>query len=123
MEKDVDLIHCDHLGYNNECTASYDLECGKLKRFKRCKDMLDCYYRQLQRKIQECEELKNRLTVLDGEILTVEITVEEYEKFLKQKQIIEQIKDYCNEHNSDLTYNRWKIIDILDMIEKGCNNG
>lgn len=61
MGKDIDVIHCDHLGYHNECTAYYNILCGKLKSFKRCKDLPDCYYKRWQ--------IEKKNTALCNEVL------------------------------------------------------
>ena len=59
-------------------------------------------YKQLKRLEQENEELKNRLQILDDKILTVEITVEEFENYKQLKQENEELKklkckfkEYC----------------------------
>lgn len=41
---------------------------------------------------QENEELINRLQTIDDEILTVEITQKDYDKYKKYKQSLEEIK-------------------------------
>jgi hypothetical protein len=72
----------------------------------------------LRSKSQECEELKNRLTILDGEILVVEITQEEYKNYINQKQVLEDIKNYCKDVKFDFG-SKPVAIDILKIIEKG----
>ena len=68
----------------------------------KCSNYKDCYYKQLKRLEQENEELKNRLQILDDKILTVEITVEEFENYKQLKQENEELKklkckfkEYC----------------------------
>ena len=49
--------------------------------------------RKLKAKEQECEELKEQLTILDDEDVVVEITVKQFEKYKKHKQILAEIKE------------------------------
>jgi len=50
-----------------------------------CCDVGNCYYKQLKRKEQECEELKEQLIILDDEDVVVEITVKQFEEYKKLK--------------------------------------
>ena len=50
-------------------------------------------YKQLKRKEQECEELKEQLTILDDEDVVVEITVKQFEEYNKLKQTLEEIRE------------------------------
>lgn len=67
-----------------------------------CEQNPNCYYKQLKRKERECEELKEQLTILNGEAVVVEITVEQFEEYKKLKAendeyslFIEKLCDYA----------------------------
>lgn len=52
------------------------------------------------------------------EILVVEITQEEYKNYINQKQVLEDIKNYCKDVKFDFG-SKPVAIDILKIIEKG----
>lgn len=98
----------------------------------------NCYFKQLARKTQECEELKDKIKFMEGYIKTVENARDELErenKFSKEQaeQKLEQIRDIasnyknCNDlgfyaQNSEARYALWKVAqamcDILQIISK-----
>ena len=74
----------------------------------RCTDRknADCYFKQLKRKEQECEELKSDLTDLskiidckNGTILTFK------EQLDRLKQTVAEIKEICNEYQKEYILN------------------
>lgn len=70
---------------------------------------------QLQK---ENEELKSRLKTLDDEILTIEITPDEFERHEKYKQALEEIKNYCYERSLDYDYTAYCVVNKIDEVFK-----
>ena len=72
---------------------------------------------------QENEELKARLKTLDDEILTIEITPDEFERHKKYKQALEEIREITEQDrncmNSELACCR--LCDKLDLIKEKTN--
>lgn len=56
----VDVSRCEHY-LNKECLCQYNEIDGRIFKLYRCDTFENCYYKQLQRKEQECEELKEEL--------------------------------------------------------------
>lgn len=57
-------------------------------KYKLCKDNPNCLFKQLARKTQECEELKDKIKFMEGYIKTVENAIDELErenKFSKEQ--------------------------------------
>ena len=57
-----------------------------------CEENEDCLYKKYLRKEQECEELKEQLTILDDEDVVVEITVKQFEEYKKLKAENDELK-------------------------------
>ena len=77
----VDISKCKHYDeVFNYCDQSYLGEGGLLKNTKnpkRCECSPNCYYKQLKRKEQECEELKVENKKLKEELLDLKLQIEE----------------------------------------------
>ena len=66
----VDVSECEHLFRDVDCLAHIDFsECceGYNPRYGYCPN-IDCYYKQLKRKEQECEQLRNKLNSSIGKM-------------------------------------------------------
>ena len=67
-----------------------------------CYGRKDCYFKQLARKTQECEELKEKIKYMEGYIKTVEKARDELERENKSteqaEQKLEQIKQVCKDY-------------------------
>lgn len=87
----IDVSECSYYNKDNEpyCCEIWDNEC----------EAQNCYFKQCKRLQEENEELKERLKTLDDEILTIEITPDEFEKYKKYKQALEEIKKWATNHN------------------------
>lgn len=77
-----------------------------------CKNNPNCYYKQLQRKEQECEELKEAsLTLAEG-------LNYRQNKLDNYKQALKKIEEYCKNHK----YTGWVdvegIMDIINEVKK-----
>ena len=105
---------------------------------KPCKENKNCYYKQLQRKEQECEELNEDIQGLKTNLLEKEncsaryyqiVTHREqnelYKKFDYQrtqkekfKQALEKIEEYIKrEHWTLMNYIREDILDIINEVK------
>lgn len=60
----IDVSKCKYFDYYyKECKAEYYTRYGyEIVKCDSCKDNPNCYYKQLKRKEQECEKLKQTLT-------------------------------------------------------------
>ena len=59
-----------------------------------CESWKTCDYKNYKRKEQECEIWKNQVLTLDGEIITVQITQQQFEEYNQCKTEKEEIKKY-----------------------------
>ena len=96
----VDISKCKHYDeVFNYCDQSYLGEGGLLKNTKnpkRCECSPNCYYKQLKRKEQECEELKKNIMYKCpqcGEEYLSPIGASLYEENNKLKQTLTEIKE------------------------------
>ena len=96
----VDISKCKHYDeVFNYCDQSYLGEGGLLKNTKnpkRCECSPNCYYKQLKRKEQECEELKKNIMYKYpqcGEEYLSPIGASLYEENNKLKQTLTEIKE------------------------------
>ena len=56
----VDVSECGHYHYG-KCEIDYDEWNNEIIRYNECQNNPNCYFKQLKRKEQECEELKKEL--------------------------------------------------------------
>ena len=87
----IDVRECQHYG---KCsTYCYAVD-------EPCSDNPNCYYRQLQRKEQECEELKKELMKKDEVNTFFNTPIEGWSNdpcgICELKQILAEIKEICN---------------------------
>ena len=83
----VDVSGCKHLYKEIDCLAHIDFsECceGYNPSYGYCPN-IDCYYKQLKRKEQECEQLRNKLNS------NIEKMNEQNEKLHNEIQVIRQL--------------------------------
>lgn len=101
----VDISRCEHWNIATQCELSQLPESSyKLL----CKDNPDCYFKQLARKTQECEELKKRATIAeDNFACEVQARLYHQNKWLKfskevdrYRKALEEIKEYFS-HTDD----------------------
>ena len=92
-DKQIIIDGCDVSGCENYGeTMAKTHNCTLYDEYLRPCKGTDCYYKQLKRKEQECEELKEQLTILNGEDVVVEITVKQFEEYKKLKAENEELK-------------------------------
>lgn len=102
-----------------------DSKCGN-----NCDGAICPHYKQcalLQRKEQECEELREMLNNPEVKVTLIDVQTGEREVWRKlgrkanhYKQALEKIEEYCTEQN--LKYDN-TACDILDIISKAKENG
>lgn len=81
------------------------------------KKRINQYKQQLKNKEQECEELKEQLTILNDEDVVVEITVEQFEEYKKLKAENEDLEKWKKEHLKDVEFiEKNPVIDILNSM-------
>lgn len=105
----VDVSGCEHLYREIDCLAHIDFsECceGYNHSYGYCPNIPNCYYKQLLRKEQECEELKKIINEAKNSKLDLksflvgEAVQNEYEQKLKQlKQTLAEIKEIAEWKN------------------------
>lgn len=66
-----------------------------------CKHNPNCYYKQLKRLEQECEDLKKQITILDDETIVVEITEKQFEEYQQLKKALTEIKNVIGDRNKE----------------------
>ena len=107
----VDVSECEHLQYKGcnfaQCLikmASFDLKC----------EGYNCYYKQLKRKEQECEELKQWKE--DAENLFKTQTDNADKIINRYKQALDEIEKFMIYEFSG--QNQWVKKNVLDIINK-----
>ncbi len=106
----VDVSRCEHWNICKQCQLSQLPESGyKLL----CKDNLNCSFKQLTRKTQECEELKRKVELMMD---CPDCKVDEYKEALEE---IEGIIQAIMETNRvyPLKNNLAKILNIINKAE------
>ena len=103
----IDVNKCQHYG---KC-STYCYIVDEL-----CSDNPNCYYKQLKRKEQECEELKSENFTFEELIKTQEELIDNY------KQAFDEIKNYVRDNSdfdkSDKLTSNTGAYDILEIINK-----
>lgn len=93
MIDDVDVAECEHLYREIDCLAHIDFSncCeGYEEEYGYCPNIPNCYYKQLKRKEQECDQLK-----AENKILKEKITISSNsdKRTLKIIQTLAEIKE------------------------------
>lgn len=114
----VDVSKCDKLIVNQ--LYGYACNCEEDTHIiSSCKNRHNCYYKQLARKTQECEELKSESFTRESLISMQEKDIDRYRKAFEE--IEEIVKDwYKNEWSCYMCRKNMdkKLEDILDIINK-----
>ena len=101
----VDISRCKHYDeVFNYCDQSYLGEGGLLKNTKnpkRCECSPNCYYKQLKRKEQECEELQNKFLELNGKAYSNSLKLDKLKRTLIEiKKIAEILAPMTDEYEN-----------------------
>ena len=125
FEKDINVPHkeqiiidgkgCRYKTWDKDCALTGDNHGDNMKPCKFI-DEKNCYYKQLQRKEQECEELKAYAQAQENQRETY------YKEFLRKDKALDEIKKVCLEDTrtfADGTQVRYDSLDeILNIINK-----
>lgn len=116
----VNVSGCYLKNEDGDCALSYaDLysDSKELQYGLYCGDNPNCYFKQLARKTQECEELKEKLKFKDYENSNLNKKYrQEQEGRRNYRKAIEEIENFMNYEFSG--QNEWVKIRILDIIGK-----
>lgn len=80
----VDVNECEHQTYD-KCAINFDEWNGEIIRYLDCSNYPNCHFKQLKRKEQECEELKEKLERQKDYTITYKSYIYEEEKQLKKQ--------------------------------------
>lgn len=98
-----------------ECKDFFENECFNGEKFRWCKDNKDCYYKQLKRKEQECEELKAEIFHLRNEgNKTCAYCVD----FIEKEKQLDQLKAEIINRNEKIEELRFSVSDLTNRL---CN--
>lgn len=122
----VDVSECEFFDGSHLCKCDETIidEHKKLKnifsvKYVNCRDNYNCYFKQLARKTQECEELKERLERTEEDLKYQCVDCMNV-KSGRYRKALDEIEYYCNKQISltgDLPF-RTTESDILDIINK-----
>lgn len=106
----VDVVKCNFRCYIDRCMAH---SCTT----KPCKDNPNCYYKQLQRKEQECDELKEQLKEAKAMNLALDLLEREKEPN-HYKQALEKIKtEIMFLYYSTIPFHRGITHEMADLVQ------
>lgn len=106
---DVDVSKCN---YFNNTDKSYCEECCSEFGCAICNDRPNCYYKQLKRKEQECEELKETIKLQNE--MQMEVCEEKNEEIEKLKAEKEEIKKYLGISHKTILERLEELTDFRD---------
>lgn len=113
---DVDISKCEYRSKLLEGVCTFYGRCANTF----CPYKANWLKEQLKAKEQECEELKEQLTVLDDEDVVVEITVKQFEEYKKLKAKNEDLKFYIEsyKHVWELDKLKQTLAEIKKIVEE-----
>lgn len=93
----VDVCECDCY-YDGKCLCEYNEINRRIIRYYSCKKFPNCYYKQLKRKEQECEELGGRLKyILDENKVLKDCAANEHIDILALKNYISTLEFHIDQ--------------------------
>ena len=113
----VDVSGC--IVFNNKYRTALCNHTDDIREAIHCNDSPNCLYKKFKRKEQECEELKEQLTILDDEAVVVEITIKQFEEYKKLKAENEELKEI----NQELLKYRKHSTTCQECYEDGLEDG
>lgn len=114
----VDVSKCKHfplLMYKDhpKWTVCHEWGSGE------CRKRPDCYFKQLARKTQECEELKEQLKIKDNENSNLNKKYrQEQDERRSYRKALEEIEGIAKNFGSYAAWQEQRINKILDIINK-----
>lgn len=119
----VDVSECvsfDKLNGQNICCYE-DTREDKIPFANFCVENKDCYFKQLIRKTQECEDLKRKVELMmdcpDCKVDEYKKALEEIEKELKEDVYCESQECGCDEFEECLNCVKTQILDIINKAK------
>ena len=106
----IDGKACRYRTWDKDCALTGDNHGDNMKPCEFI-DEKNCYYKQLKRKEQECEELNKNL------IIGFKKFCDKDDKLQKYKQILDKVEQYCKEQNLKYDTTACEILDIIDVKE------
>ena len=122
----VNVSGCTYskIGIDKKCYCEQDLYDDGTPVFT-CDECTDCYYKQLKRKEQECEELKERLERIEEDLKyqcvdCMNIKSDRYRKALEEIEAATKIncEEICGRKFADCNDTSCFSAEILDIINK-----
>lgn len=101
----VDVVGCKYFNRFRSICHNKNLCCD-------CEKNQDCYFKQLARKTQECEELENKIKKLRKN-LALEIETND-----RYRKVIEEIKEECDYAPMCDTEFSERVLDIINIIKE-----
>ena len=112
----IDGVDVSKCGYFNNIDKSYCEECCSEFGCAICNDRPNCYYKQLKRKEQECEELKREIAFGNNGKLSDKIRAIVFKDLnaenSKYKQALDEIEARIQLENADDC-----LLDVMEIIE------
>ena len=128
---DVDVSKCN---YFNNTDKSYCEECCSEFGCAICNDRPNCYYKQLARKEEECEELKEDRerwkSNFNGKVSAIEELLKQFDQLKAENEELKKqvcgllpelkyiIDETCSKHNIQAKTYHEKIIEIINNLDK-----
>lgn len=112
----VDVSECEHQTYE-KCAINFEEWNGEIIRYLDCSNYPNCYFKQLKRKEQECEKLKQWKK--DAENLFKTQTDNADKIISRYKQVLDEIEK-ITKNDMKFKYNdkKFTITQILNIINK-----
>ena len=125
----VDVSKCGHYHYG-KCEIDYDEWNNEIIRYNECQNNPNCYFKQLKRKEQECEELKEDIerwkSNFNGKVSAIEELLQQLDQFkvknIKNSKTLTEIKEIAEKQvkrsPDGETFARPEIKQILQKISE-----
>ena len=107
----VDVSKCGHYHYG-KCEIDYDEWNNEIIRYNECQNNPNCYYKQLKREKQECQQAMDNYVQLDLQ------RVKEYNELVDLYKAKEQECEELKKERDTLSATRNKLLDDLWVVEE-----
>lgn len=92
----IDVSECGHYHYE-KCEIDYDEWNNEIIRYNECQNNPNCYFKQLKRKEQECERLKDELSTYGATGICETCTAKSVLQNDKYTKVLREIKDIAEQ--------------------------
>ena len=107
----IDVSKCGHYHYG-KCEIDYDEWNNEIIRYNECQNNPNCYFKQLKRKEQECEELINQRDKFEYGNNILEHERNNY------KQALDEIEEFIEVAKGEYRISEMEWNSIQDIINK-----